>query len=144
MRLALRLHPDSLSLAATHIDVDVARPYAGSLMLCYFVTGKIGGLRLPPIAPPGRAEELWRHTCFEAFVRSPREQSYEFNFSPSSQWAAYWFDGYRERDARGERVSRASIAVKASSTLCRLQAHLRSISCRTCGATLDGASVSRR
>ena len=58
MRLALRLHPDSLSLAATHIDVDVVRPHAGSLVLCYFVTGKIGSLRLPPIAPPARAEEL--------------------------------------------------------------------------------------
>jgi hypothetical protein len=67
MRLPLRLHPESLSLAATHIDVDVVRPHAGSLVLCYFVTGKIGGLRLPPIAAPVRAEELWQHTCFEAF-----------------------------------------------------------------------------
>ena len=41
MRLALRLHPDSPRLPATHIDVDLARPRAGSLVLSYVVTGTI-------------------------------------------------------------------------------------------------------
>lgn len=35
---------------------------------------------------------LWQHTCFEAFVAVKGETAYrEFNFSPSSQWAAYAF-----------------------------------------------------
>jgi hypothetical protein len=43
-----------------------------------------------------RTDELWKQTCFEAFVGSPAEESYfEFNFSPSTQWAAYGFDSYR-------------------------------------------------
>jgi hypothetical protein len=96
MRQALRLHPDSRCAAATSIDVDVARPRAGALVLSYVVTGRIGGLRLPPVTVSARADELWRHTCFEAFVRaSPGEAYYEFNFAPSTQWAAYRFDGYR-------------------------------------------------
>lgn len=123
MRLALRHHPDSLSLVATHIDVDLVRPHAGSLVLCYFVTGKIGGLRLPPIAAPVRAEELWQRTCFEAFVRCEASDIYyEFNFAPSTQWAAYQFDGYRSGMREASGVSAPAIAVKTSSALFRLQA----------------------
>ncbi|SRR6266545_3555678 len=123
MRLPLRHHPDSLSLAATHIGVDVARPHAGSLVLCYFVTGKISGLRLPPIAAAVRAEELWQRTCFEAFVRCEASDIYyEFNFAPSTQWAAYRFDGYRSGMREASGVSAPTIAVKVSSALFRLQA----------------------
>jgi hypothetical protein len=61
------------------------------------VTGSIGDLRLPSISAPTRADELWRHSCFEAFVLAPpRAAYYEFNFAPSAQWAAYKFDGYRK------------------------------------------------
>jgi hypothetical protein len=123
MRLPLKLHPDSLSLAATHIDVDVARPHAGTLVLRYFVSGGIAGLRLPPIAPPVRTEELWQRTCFEAFVRcSASDVYYEFNFAPSTQWAAYQFDGYRSGMREASGVSAPPIAIKASSALFRLQA----------------------
>jgi len=96
MRLALRLHPDSLCLAAIQIDVDVARPQAGRLALGYAVSGPIGDLRLPPVASPTRTDALWQHTCFEAFVRCAASDAYyEFNFAPSTQWAAYRFSGYR-------------------------------------------------
>ena len=48
-------------------------------------------------AEPARADELWRTTCFEAFLRPLGEQSYaEWNFAPSGEWAAYDFSGYRE------------------------------------------------
>jgi hypothetical protein len=40
---------------------------------------------------------LWQSTCFELFVRTEDGEAYsEFNFSPSEQWAAYDFTGYRE------------------------------------------------
>jgi hypothetical protein len=95
MRQALRLHPDSACFAVKKIEVEVARSHTG-LLLRYFVTGTIGDLRLPPETAVARADELWRHTCFEAFVRGSAEPAYyEFNFSPSTQWAAYRFDGYR-------------------------------------------------
>ena len=72
-----------------------AKPTA-TLVLLYVVTGQIGDLRLRPVVAPARTDELWRHTCFEAFVRSsPGAAYYEFNFAPSTQWAAYRFDDYR-------------------------------------------------
>lgn len=96
MRLALKLHPDSRCDAVTAIAVEVVRPCAGALQLSYEAIGAIDGLSLPGIAAPARAEELWRHTCFEAFIRPATGDAYfEFNFAPSTQWAAYRFDGYR-------------------------------------------------
>lgn len=67
------------------------------LSLQYTATCEIGELRLPAKSlEGGPTDGLWRHTCFEAFVRKARAQAYcEFNFSPSSQWAAYQFDSCR-------------------------------------------------
>jgi len=96
VRHALRLHPDSHCTAAQKIEVDVSRPGAGRLALRYLVIGGTSDLVLPPPAASTRADGLWRRTCFEAFVReSPGDDYYEFNFSPSTQWAAYRFAGYR-------------------------------------------------
>jgi hypothetical protein len=96
MRQVLKLHPDSRCSAIASIEVDVARPRASALSLSYQVTGKIDDLSIPPPAAPTRADELWRHTCFEAFVCPlPGDAYCELNFAPSTQWAAYRFDGYR-------------------------------------------------
>ena len=96
MRHSLRPHPSSLSAAGRTVEAEVTRHKAGTLSLRYIVTGDLHRLVLPPIADPARADELWRHTCFEAFVRmSPGEGYYELNFAPSTQWAAYRFTGYR-------------------------------------------------
>jgi hypothetical protein len=96
MRHLLKIHPDSRGAAAIDIEVHAARPQPGSLALRYIVTGNVSDLRMPPVAAQTRADGLWRHTCFEAFVRvSPGAAYYEFNFAPSMQWAAYRFSGYR-------------------------------------------------
>lgn len=51
---------------------------------------------LPPFAGKRRADGLWQETCFELFIRSPGDAGYvELNLSPSEQWAAYDFVGYR-------------------------------------------------
>ena len=103
MRQALKLHPDSRCAAATRVEVEVALPRSGNLVLQYFVTGKMSDLRIPPVSTPARTDELWRHTCFEAFVRAPPSDAYyELNFAPSTQWAAYRFTGHRS----GMRVAR--------------------------------------
>ncbi|HEU5482939.1 MAG TPA: DOMON-like domain-containing protein [Sphingomicrobium sp.] len=53
---------------------------------------------LPQAEEPGRAVELWRTTCFEAFLRAEGGEGYrEWNFAPSGEWAAYDFASYRER-----------------------------------------------
>jgi hypothetical protein len=93
---ALRRHPESLCVAATRIEVDVAWPSAGGVVLSYVVHGDIAALRLPPIAAPARGDDLWQHTCFEAFIGTAAGAAYyELNFSPSTQWAAYRFDSHR-------------------------------------------------
>src|ERR1700730_402587 len=74
MRQTLKVHPDSLCSAVTHIEVEVMRPCAGSLLLSYLVTGRISDLRIPPAVAAARTDELWRHTCFEAFVRTSLER----------------------------------------------------------------------
>jgi hypothetical protein len=54
-------------------------------------------LVIPPFAGKGRAEELWKTTCFEAFLKPNGGQAYvELNLSPSERWAAYDFTAYRE------------------------------------------------
>ena len=96
MRLPLQLHPDSIGTAVTAVAVDVTHPQPGQVLLAYSVSAAVRDLRIPPRVEAGRAAELWLHTCFEAFIRSPTDAGYyEFNFSPSTQWAAYEFAGYR-------------------------------------------------
>jgi hypothetical protein len=96
MSHALSLHPDSRCAGAARIEVDVARPRGGHLALRYVVTGAMSEFHLPPAAAPARADGLWRRTCFEAFVGAAPGAAYlEFNFAPSTQWAAYGFSGYR-------------------------------------------------
>jgi hypothetical protein len=124
MRQALKLHPDSRCDAATHIDVDVARPRPGNLVLHYFVTGKIGDLVLPPVTTPTRTDELWRRTCFEAFVRASGEAYYEFNFAPSTQWAAYRFSGTRSGMRVASEIGAPRVDVRSNGASFELQVSL--------------------
>jgi hypothetical protein len=95
--LKLAPHPDFPCAALAAIEVEVARPSPQALALTYFARGHLADLRLPPPAAPLAADELWRTTCFEAFLRSEGGEGYlELNFAPSGRWAAYRFSGYRE------------------------------------------------
>ena len=50
-----------------------------------------------PVEEPGRAEDLWETTCFEAFLREQGGDAYrEWNFAPSGNWAAYDFTSHRD------------------------------------------------
>ncbi len=52
---------------------------------------------MPELVDPARADNLWQTTCFEAFLKDPGSDAYrEWNFAPSSQWAAYDFTSRRE------------------------------------------------
>ncbi|HEX8300188.1 MAG TPA: GIY-YIG nuclease family protein [Sphingomonas sp.] len=62
-------------------------------MLTYRV---IGDAVMVAQAVSKRADGLWEHTCFELFVQPAGGLEYfEFNFSPSTQWAAYRLEDYR-------------------------------------------------
>jgi hypothetical protein len=125
MRDFLKLHPESPSFAVSNIEVVVTRPSVDDLILSYIVTGKMNEVRMPPVMPAGRADELWRHTCFEAFVRASLGAAYyEFNFAPSTQWAAYRFTGYRSGMSAANEIGSLPIEVRSSPDRYTLQASL--------------------
>ena len=96
MHRSLQLFPGSLCAAVSAIEVEIAFR-SDWLALRYLIAGKIADVRLPHAASSERANNLWQHTCFEAFIGRTGSTEYcEFNFSPSSKWAAYSFMSYRE------------------------------------------------
>lgn len=96
---ALVCHPAAPCPAVETIVVQVALMAGGGLSLAYRLKGDLARLNIPAALPSGPADSLWEHTCFEAFVGVAGSRAYrEFNFSPSGQWAAYAFSGYRQRD----------------------------------------------
>ena len=97
MRYRLSPHPDSHCIAVRELAVELQSTCPGRLTLTYLVSGTTASLRLPSLSKPARTDGLWRHTCFEAFLAAPAGETYdEFNFSPSTAWAAYHFSGYRQ------------------------------------------------
>ena len=72
---------------------------------------------IPAALEPSRADGLWQTTCFEAFLRPAGDDGYrEWNFAPSSQWAAYDFSSYREGMAPAELASAPYIRVEDNFT----------------------------
>jgi hypothetical protein len=95
-RYTLRPHPASPATADNRIAATVAVK-RGRLELLYRLDAELATLRIPAVAAARRADELWRHTCFEAFLAPPSKTQYlEYNFSPSGAWAAYRFEDYRQ------------------------------------------------
>jgi hypothetical protein len=88
------IHDQSTCAPVSRAIVDVRRPSGAAITLGYHLACESVGLRVPPVAKSRRRDELWKHTCFEFFLRVG-EGYYEFNFAPSSEWAAYRFSGYR-------------------------------------------------
>jgi hypothetical protein len=79
------------------VDVVVGSAPGDILTLAFVLECDLSRLRIPESRPPRRAGGLWRHTCFEVFVSNESGPGYrEFNFSPSGEWAAYTFRGYRD------------------------------------------------
>jgi hypothetical protein len=97
IRRTLELHRDFTCVAVAAVEVEIDLAPSGLLRLGYRVTGDLTRLYLPPAAPPRRTDELWKTTCFEAFIQ-PGEGAgyYEFNLSPSTAWATYHFAGPRQ------------------------------------------------
>ncbi|MGB4063886.1 MAG: DOMON-like domain-containing protein [Azonexus sp.] len=91
-------HPAAACALSCGIEVAATTTDDCGLILGYRITCPITGIRLPALQPAGPADCLWQHTCCEAFVMEDGVCYREFNFSPSGQWAAYRFTGYRERD----------------------------------------------
>lgn len=88
------------------IDVYIRRS-GDRLWLTYLLSGDTTRILWPKLAVPvtadrlakaGRKDELWRHTCYEAFI-STGDGYREFNFAIDGHWASYSFSGYRRNMA---------------------------------------------
>lgn len=74
----------------------VARREGSELHLTWLVEAPEGAIALPAAAAaPQRRTGLWEETCFEFFLASQARGYWEFNLSPSGDWAVFRFDGYR-------------------------------------------------
>jgi hypothetical protein len=101
-RFQLLRHPDFPCDGVEKIEVTAHRMEDASctkLALAYVITGLIAKLRIPASVSHERMDGLWQHTCCEAFLKGSSQatgDAYgEFNFAPSTAWAAYLFESYR-------------------------------------------------
>ncbi len=98
--LSLACHPTTPCPIVSGVSIAAEFAGDGSLCLRYRISGDPAKMRLPTAQPPGTADNLWQHTCCEAFIATGAGGQYrEFNFSPSGAWAAYQFNAYRQRDS---------------------------------------------
>ncbi len=122
-RVCLLPHPDAGGEFAWSIAAE-AEFTAGATLICrYVLRADMARLRVPQAGAGRRADGLWKHTCFEAFVRADGGY-FEFNFSPALDWAAYRFDDYRTgmtaatlTHAPGLQVRRGSDALELAATV---------------------------
>jgi len=100
IRSSLLCHPATPCTALTTLHTEVCWQADGALRLCFTLTGALDALLIPaPLAQAGFRDDLWQHTCCEAFISAGETPAYrEFNFAPSGEWAAYAFLARRERD----------------------------------------------
>ena len=79
-----------------NVDRSAAFGRNATLNLFFCVGAPASRFVIPQSTTPIRRDELWRTTCFEAFLREEGRQAYvEWNFAPSLDWAAYRFTAPR-------------------------------------------------
>ena len=95
--MKLRPHPAFPAASVRDVTAQVRVRDGIRLDLVYRLKADVAQLAVPAAAQPVRTDGLWQKTCFELFVSDAQGEGYaEFNFSPSTAWAAYHFTGYRE------------------------------------------------
>jgi len=95
--VALIRHSSSHAGAVRSIDAHARVGETGIGVFRYVLRAEISRVRVPPEESAARADGLWKHTCFEAFIKAPDAAAYyELNFAPSRQWAVYRFNAYRQ------------------------------------------------
>ncbi|OQW47306.1 MAG: hypothetical protein A4S09_16050 [Proteobacteria bacterium SG_bin7] len=78
-------------------EIDVTFTVTGELSKLYIPDGK---------SNPQRLDNLWKHTCFETFIKQSSQRNYiEINASPSGDWALYSFTDYHQGMANVSEVN---------------------------------------
>ncbi len=91
---ALVSHPNT-PVPSVSVGAKVSLVGTDVLKLEYVVVGVIADFALPRPRVPEQADELWKHSCFEAFIALGDGPYLEANFAPSRAWALYRFNSYR-------------------------------------------------
>jgi len=105
------------------LSADIGRMPDGALSLAFALEGSIAQLKIPERRPGVRRDELWKHTCFEAFIALDGEPGYfEMNLSPSGDWAVYRFTGYRAGMEPSDAFGTPQVAVRANGDRLQLEA----------------------
>jgi len=87
-------HPDMPPGAIRSVGAEVYLD--GDELLLTFTVEGLEHVALPDRATSSRTDGLWKTTCCEMFLAPVGSDAYfEFNYSPSTQWAAYRFESYR-------------------------------------------------
>ncbi len=125
--LSLLPHPQTPGGAVRRAAARAWLAGPQSLRLRYVLEADPRRIRIPLAVPGGgRADGLWKHTCFEAFVAVGASADYlELNFAPSGQWAAYRFQSYREGLAPAELEEPPAIALAPGKRGLELRAEVR-------------------
>lgn len=94
---SLTCHPKLPATYISAVQVCCELTKAGQLWLRYHIDVPEPMLVVAESRDPVRTDNLWKTTCGEVFLGKKDAPEYiEFNFSPSSQWAAYRFSDYRK------------------------------------------------
>ena len=121
----LKCHPSTRTVTVRAIGVLVRRS-ASELQVTFRLDGDIPRIRIASPGVPRINTELWRHTCFEAFIAVDGQQAYhEFNFAPSGEWCVYALSGYRNGGPVADETMRPQIAVRSSGNKLELDALVR-------------------
>lgn len=125
--LVLLPHPDGPAPPVRGVAVRVRLRAPQVLRLHYELQADPEQVRIPTTVPGGgRADRLWAHTCFEAFIQAEGSTGYlELNFSPSGQWAAYRFQSYRQGMAAAELREPPRVALRRAGDRLVLEAEVR-------------------
>ncbi len=122
----LTCHPSIRAETVRAIQVRVRRSAAAELHLTFRLDGDIPRIRIPSPAAPRIGTELWRHTCFEAFIALENQTSYhEFNFAPSGEWCVYALSSYRNGSPIADETICPHIAMRSTDSRLELDAIVR-------------------
>src|ERR1700676_4801857 len=125
-RAVLTAHPSTPNDAVRSLGVQLRVEEPGILVFRYSLDADMSRVRISPSGAGGRADALWQHTCFEAFVAPADGPGYhEFNFSPSLDWAIYRFSAYREGMAPADVGGAPEISVRRGEDRLELQSAVR-------------------
>jgi hypothetical protein len=109
----LTAHPSTPNDDVRSLAVQLRAEEPDILVFQYSLVADMSRVRVPLSGAGARADALWKHTCFEAFVGARDGPGYhEFNFSPSGDWAVYRFSAYREAMSPAEIGRAPEISVR--------------------------------